>query len=282
MCEEADDDHKPQDSGKDQPGQPSADANGAAAHHDEGQPVEPSKDSEDADALRARIRSLLSSAGWLANSPWLEQSRALKQYLDQTRALSDYVARVSEDRNMLLKAVRQSFLTSGTGPSAAEEKKFHKQIEELQRKEKVSHVAARVHPQLYERLIDEPEYANQFLEGEQFACVLSVDIRRSTELMLKARTPDGFAIFMTELASQMHRAVVDNFGIFDKFTGDGILAFFPSSYSGTHAARHCVAAAHECHRCFDEVYKLHRSAFTSVLLDVGLGVGIDAGSVQFR
>ena len=113
------------------------------------------------------------------------------------------------------------------------------------------------------------------------AFVLSVDIRRSTELMLKAREPERFALFITELCLELSRIVREDFlGIFDKFTGDGILAFFPTFYSGKDAGYRAVAAAGECHRAFARHYAKSRDVFKSVLLETGLGIGIDYGDVH--
>jgi hypothetical protein len=72
--------------------------------------------------------------------------------------------------------------------------------------------------------------------------VLSVDIRRSTELMLKARTAEKFAEFITGLSIELTTIVLNSFGVFDKLTGDGILAFFPDFFSGPDAAYRVVAA----------------------------------------
>jgi adenylate cyclase len=106
---------------------------------------------------------------------------------------------------------------------------------------------------------------------------MSVDIRRSTELMLKARAPEMFAAFITTLCRDLGNIVKSNFGVFDKFTGDGVLAFFPDFYSGGDAGYWVIKAAHQCHESFSTRYKEFRSSFTTVLTSVGLGIGIDYG-----
>ena len=60
---------------------------------------------------------------------------------------------------------------------------------------------------------------------------MSIDIRRSTELMLKARTTELFAEFMAGLCEQLQGLIRDKFGIVDKFTGDGLLVSFLEFFS---------------------------------------------------
>ena len=112
------------------------------------------------------------------------------------------------------------------------------------------------------------------------AFVMSIDIRRSTELMLKAREPELFADFITALCIRLGGIIVDNLGVFDKFTGDGILAFFPTFFSGEDAGYRAVKAADECHEAFRSHYQANRRCFTAVLKDTGLGIGIDFGKIR--
>lgn len=112
------------------------------------------------------------------------------------------------------------------------------------------------------------------------AFVISIDLRRSTELMLKARKPLLFAEFITSLAGMLKTIILDRYGVFDKFTGDGILAFFPKFYSGGEVGLLAVQAAKECHQLVAQHYRNHRSSFTNVLKDTGLGIGIDYGEVS--
>ena len=109
--------------------------------------------------------------------------------------------------------------------------------------------------------------------------VVSIDIRRSTELMLKARKPELFSRFITELSQKLSEVILSNFGVFDKFTGDGILAFFPKFYSGEYSIIRALKAAEECHRVFEDHYKNSRECFNVFIKDVGLGIGVDYGTV---
>ena len=98
--------------------------------------------------------------------------------------------------------------------------------------------------------------------------------------MLKARKPELFSEFVTELTTALSNVVINNFGVFDKFTGDGILAFFPKFYSGESAILRAVKAAQECHEVFTNHYFNCRKNFNVFIKDVGLGIGMDYGEVS--
>jgi class 3 adenylate cyclase len=98
--------------------------------------------------------------------------------------------------------------------------------------------------------------------------------------MLKAREPRLFAAFTITLASALREIMVQNYAVFDKFTGDGILAFFPDFFSGEDAGYRALHAAEQCHLAFAKHYENHRSTFSSVMLDTGLGIGIDYGAIH--
>ena len=154
-------------------------------------------------------------------------------------------------------------------------------LAELQRKQALAFLLSRVTPKAHDALFSNEALRNTFFAAdEQNAYVVAIDIRRSTDLMLKARRPQLFADFMTSLCNELASIIKDHFGVFDKFTGDGILAFFPEFFSGTDAGYHALAAAHAARRSFERLYKEHRSSFSTVLTDVQLATGIDYGAVH--
>jgi adenylate cyclase len=153
-------------------------------------------------------------------------------------------------------------------------------VAQLNEKHSVSYLLSRLGDSGQKLLLESDDFRKQFLNGvPHLAYVVSVDIRRSTELMLKAREPQLFAAFIRDLADNLRRIVIENSGVFDKFTGDGILAVFPEFYSGPNAGHLALKTAAECHRAFSECYKRNRATFVSVLLNVGLGIGVDFGRV---
>jgi len=157
---------------------------------------------------------------------------------------------------------------------------FEKLISELTAKEKTNHILTRISEEGRVKILDSVPFLELFKNSNKCdAVVVSIDIRRSTELMLKARTPELFSKFITELSFKLSQVIISNFGIFDKFTGDGILAFFPKFYSGNNAIIRAIRAAEECHQVFFEHYNNSKECFNVFIKDVGLGIGIDYGNV---
>jgi class 3 adenylate cyclase len=160
-------------------------------------------------------------------------------------------------------------------------KQFQKNEKEMRKQQRLQHLFYRVHPLAWEKLKEDEEFTKLFEQETPCpAVIMAIDIRRSTELMLKAKDADNYQSFIITLCNQLKQTIVDNYGVFDKFTGDGILAFFPEFYSGDDAAYLAVKAADECHACFSRHYENNRSCFTTILKDVGLGIGIDYGNTH--
>lgn len=153
--------------------------------------------------------------------------------------------------------------------------------EEMLQQQRLQHLFYRVHPNAWGKLKEDEEFRNLFEQKTPCpAVIMAIDIRRSTELMLKAKDADNYQGFIISLCAQLKQIILDNYGVFDKFTGDGILAFFPEFYSGDDATYLAVKAADECHALFFKHYENNRSCFTTILKDVGLGIGIDYGDTR--
>lgn len=188
-------------------------------------------------------------------------------------------ARLKQEVVSLAHALKKQALEKAA--SEEETQQFKKMVEDLTTRERLSFLLGRVHSKARSRLLESEDFQKEFLEAKTCnAFVISLDIRRSTELMLKARTPEKFSSFITTLCSTLIDIIVDSFGIFDKFTGDGVLAFFPDFYSGEDAAYNVISAAQRSHAAFEEHYRNCRQSFSPVLLNIGLGIGIDYGNVH--
>ena len=194
----------------------------------------------------------------------------------KARELSDTIAQLRRDVEDKARELRHAEVSAAEKVAAIA--KLESVITQLTDKERLSFLLARVNEDAQTLLLNSERFRKRFLDlSECEAFVMSVDIRRSTELMLKARTPEQFAHFITTLCKDLEEVVKANFGVFDKFTGDGILAFFPEFFSGEDAAYYVISAADACHRIFMERYREFRSSFSAVLTNVGLGIGIDYG-----
>ncbi len=156
-------------------------------------------------------------------------------------------------------------------------------VKELQEKQRLNFVLNRIHEDAKQVFLESKEFQDEFLTNQQCeAYVMAVDHRRSTELMLKSRKAELFAGFIISLTNTLRQIVLDHHGVFDKFTGDGILAFFPDFYTGSDAGYYVMSAAQKCHAAFTDHYRKSLSSFYTVLSgkEVGLGIGIDQGAVN--
>jgi hypothetical protein len=153
-------------------------------------------------------------------------------------------------------------------------------VSEFKVKEQIGSLFNKVKPEAYKKLNESEAFKQKFLNQSKCdSFVMAVDIRWSTELMLNARSTADFARFVTDLSSKLMQIIKDDYGVFDKFTGDGILSFFPEFYTGPDAAYYVIRAASQCHLAFDGLYKASRDSFSPVL-KTGLGIGIDFGEVH--
>ncbi|EKR92297.1 hypothetical protein LEP1GSC163_2730 [Leptospira santarosai str. CBC379] len=154
-------------------------------------------------------------------------------------------------------------------------------FEKIEGKSSLAHLINKVSEEVLEHILTNPEFSSKFTnELEEDCAVISIDIRRSTELMLKAKNSHSFTMFISTLGEGLKSIILNNFGIFDKFTGDGILAFFPKFFSGEDFILHSAKAAEECHGFFRKYYDESRHLFQTVLKDIGLGIGIDYGKTN--
>lgn len=197
-------------------------------------------------------------------------------------SLFEDTLKVSEEINELKRKLKDAAKEiNDTKTDKKEEiEKYKELIKQISSKEKINHILTRISENARERLLNSPQFQELFKNTSKCdAVVVSIDIRRSTELMLKARTPELFSKFITQLSYLLSRVIISNFGIFDKFTGDGILAFFPTFYSGKNAIIRAIKASQECHIVFKEHYYNSKDCFNVFIKDIGLGIGIDFGNV---
>jgi len=151
---------------------------------------------------------------------------------------------------------------------------------ELEQKLTLNNFVNKIKPSAAHKLLSSDEFIQKALSLDIIETfIISMDIRRSTDLMLKAKNPKLFAKFLVELSTNLKEIILNNYGIYDKFTGDGVLAYFPEFFSGEDAGYYAIKSANECHKEFEKVYKKHYSSFLNILDDTGFGIGIDYGTI---
>lgn len=111
------------------------------------------------------------------------------------------------------------------------------------------------------------------------------DIRRSQDLMTYAKDSQSFVHFMFRFIEHTRRLIDDNLGIFDKFTGDGFIAYFNQEL--------CAIQGRDYRDCFlefvhgEEVFAAdHFSKWRKTVRKlpdlIGLCMGADIGRIFFH
>jgi class 3 adenylate cyclase len=170
-------------------------------------------------------------------------------------------------------------LTSEKKRTVEQDKELDDLRQKLEKRERLNHFIGKVSSDGFEMIYDSQETLEKFNNSPQEMTVVSLDLRRSTALMLNAKSEEAFALFMNALCRKISEIFVRNYGIIDKFTGDGMIAYFPTFYSGQDAIIHAAKAALECHNAFEAFYQDSKATFHTVLKSPGIGVGIDSGQV---
>ncbi len=167
-----------------------------------------------------------------------------------------------------------------TAPQAVLE--YVRETERQDGKRRRLHLAKYVCDEAAERFHRDEPPSDLFRLRSFDAYVVSLDLRRSTDMMLLAKNADHFAAFMRSAFNELGDIIKTNLGVIEKFTGDGLLAYFPVGFSGPHAGYRAVQACVASLNFFTSHYHRRRSHFNCVLEDFGLSAGIDFGEVQLR
>jgi class 3 adenylate cyclase len=164
---------------------------------------------------------------------------------------------------------------------SAKVQELQREQEEFDRQSVTSAIRKRISSAAQKHLARKPGFFARFIEDKPVdATVLAVDIRRSTDLMLHCASPAAFVEFISSLCVKLATIATDAHGVFDKFTGDGILAFFPSFFSGIDHAAWALRAALDCQEFWDDHFKKYARHFKRLPGDTGLGIGIDTGALH--
>lgn len=142
-------------------------------------------------------------------------------------------------------------------------------------------------PADWEQRFDVDRLLDVIIAGEPVQMfVMAADIRESTMLMKEAVKFEQFAFVMDRFVSSVRQGITKSGGWFDKFTGDGFLAYWiVQSSSKEEFDEHFVQAAgnmtHTAHSLVDLFHKRvledFRANSRNLSGGVGLSMGLDAG-----
>ena len=153
----------------------------------------------------------LSSLRYL--SPIPEGLAYLEKFAPQRLTISSELlsAQINDLRDELLKRSTELKKQRKESQKWKNEAKKIKQLQlELANKEQLGFVLKRIGEKPGQVLLKSKSFQDKFLGADPCnAYVMSVDIRRSTELMLKARTPQLYAQFITELSRNWVRQLLN-------------------------------------------------------------------------
>ena len=142
-------------------------------------------------------------------------------------------------------------------------------------------------PPDWEGRFDRNALLDAVIDGEPIQMfVMGADIRESTMLMKEAIRFERFALVMDKFVSAVRRGLQGSGGWFDKFTGDGFLAYWilqPGTPEQTEA-RFVQTAGNLVHTARSLVTLFHarvledfRANSRNLSAGVGLSIGLDAG-----
>ena len=129
---------------------------------------------------------------------------------------------------------------------------------------------------------------NNFVEelSRTDSIVLVADIRKSQDLMTYSPNADFFRDKTLEFITKMRKIIKSNYGIFDKFTGDGFLCYFNDSLCKRLGKDYYKQMMKSCQEimCFSTTF------FNEWIKHIrklppnssGLTLGIDSGVVKFK
>jgi class 3 adenylate cyclase len=142
-------------------------------------------------------------------------------------------------------------------------------------------------PRDWEARFRTEELLDAVIDGEPIQMfVMAADIRESTTLMKEAIRFERFAAVMDRFVTSVRRGITRSGGWFDKFTGDGFLAYWivqpaPSDEYEERFVQTAGDVTHTAHSLVDLFHRRVLSDFRSNSRNlsggVGLSMGLDAG-----
>src|SRR5262249_28359888 len=134
-------------------------------------------------------------------------SALMATILDTEKVMADVLQRVTA-LNRSLQERQQS------------NEELQRRIDALEKQVSLAFVANAIHSKARDAFFSVHSFQEEFFSNApRSAYVVAIDLRRSTDLMLKARSADLFAKFITGLCDTLCETILESGGIFEKFTG---------------------------------------------------------------
>lgn len=122
--------------------------------------------------------------------------------------------------------------------------------------------------------------------SETDTIVMVADVRRSQDLMTYGESPEKYQENMVKLLKEVREILLDNYAIYDQFTGDGFIAFFNEHVCKTFGKDYYEMMVDACKRILDFSDKFFKDWARTIrkipIEEIGLAIGIDSGKVFFR
>jgi len=133
-----------------------------------------------------------------------------------------------------------------------------------------------LHPDLVNRIVDNPDLVQ--MGGDEFqATVMFSDIYDFTGFSEK-HTPTELVSYLNEYFSEFTNSILDNNGLLDKYTGDGLMAVFGVPIANTnHALNACKAAL--AHRDYSLAFKGKADISSAQHFHLNTRLGIHSGTL---
>lgn len=141
--------------------------------------------------------------------------------------------------------------------------------------------------QIPEQLIEaamEPSFMTEMSRSDTL--VMVADIRRSQDLITYGMSPNTYREQIIGFLTEIRKILLEDYGIYDRFTGDGYIAYFNSFVCRMGGRDYYEMVLDACSRiqAFAEDYfdNWARKIRKIPIEPIGLSIGIDCGIVDFK
>ena len=129
-----------------------------------------------------------------------------------------------------------------------------------------------------------PEYLQNMSESDTL--VMVADVRRSQDLMTYGVSPESYKNKMVEFLKKIRTILLENYAIFDQFTGDGFIAYFNEYICNSNEKDYYEMMVDSCKKIQDFSKNFFKD-WTKTLRrapseEIGLAIGVDSGKVYYR